>query len=697
MPEALPADEADAIRPAEHAPAGRRGARLLAAAIGLLGIVAITFFVHWYEVVLFEMGTRQVVVNALTPIVFFFGLLLVGAVNPLLHRLAPHLRLRRRELWGILAVWLLAGVIGYQGLGQPVLQTIGSVRYPAIETSMMKRVGFVARQRPGLYLPPDAARTYAYGLSDGLTRVSLARIPWRQWFGPLAFWAPFMIVVIVFSSSLVQMVHRQWSQHELLTYPIAAFAESYLGHEPDRAFPRVFYDRVFWIGFAVVGLIYVVNGLNAWFPLMIKIPLTFAHYDLIREFPFLNKYCGREAYSLFRGMVYPFAVALAVLLPAEVSLTCWLGWVLSIVAIGACFLVTGQVVGPTETGHIQCGMYVAMFVMIVAIGRREYASILRHAFTFRRPHDEVLHRAVVACRVFVLAFAALVGLLTVAGLDWLVAFVLVCAFGLVTLLIARMTAELGIPWLVSFTGMARSLPLKLLGSAAVGPTGLAVLAVVGAVLDMNTENTIAAQETTLRKLEEGVAAPSGWLRRNAVLALGVAAALAATVVFTLWDNYSFGAQKERRGIAGTMNQASAQINLLKIEGKAEALDHLAGLRKLAKARAEEGFWPYFAFGAAAIAAIALLRLRFAWWPFHPLPFLLIGTWCLSRLYFSFFLGWLIKVALLKIGGGKVFARAKPFFFGAIAGQIAAAGVWIGSGAIYAAWTGQQPPVFSFFY
>ena len=71
-------------------------------------------------------------------------------------------------------------------------------------------------------------------------------------------------------------------------------------------------------------------------------------------------------------------------------------WVLMILGTGFYFLFTGEVIGQTETTQMQVGMYVAMLAVIVFIGRREYASILRHAFTLRKPQDKVLGEAVVA-------------------------------------------------------------------------------------------------------------------------------------------------------------------------------------------------------------------------------------------------------------------------------------------------------------
>ena len=83
-----------------------------------------------------------------------------------------------------------------------------------------------------------------------------------------------------------------------------------------------------------------------------------------------------------------------------------------------------------------------------------------------------------------------------------------------------------------------------------------------------------------------------------------------------------------------------------------------------------------------IGLVAFMRLRFTWWPFHPLPFLLIDTWCLSRLWLSLFAAWVIKCALLRIGGGRFFTRSKPFFIGIIAGQVSVLIFWMLVGMIY---------------
>jgi len=680
-------------------PAKSLGALFCALGIGLAGTAFISFFTHWYEAVVHSMVPRQLIVYALAPLVFFLIFLVVAGVNPLLRWLVPRVGFGRREVLIILSMWLLTGVISFKSMATPVLHAIGTVLNPALERPMMKRVDFKSYLRPELFLPAQATRDYYYGMQDGATRVPWRSVPWVLWKEPLFFWVPFMVVAVVFASALVQMVHRQWSKHELLTFPMAEYADSFLNIEPQRAFPAIFYDRIFWIGFLAMFFVYLINGLHSWFPQMIEVPLVYQHTHLVREFAFLDKYCGREAYSLFRGVIYPFLVCLAVLLPTEISLTCWLGWVLTILATGFYFLFTGEVIGPTQNNFIQYGMYVAMFVMIILIGRREYGRILHLAFTWKRTDDLALRNAAIACRLFVLAFAALVALLTYAGMDWFIALVLTCSFALVLVLLARMAAEVGLPWLNNFSGMAHGLPLKMLGATAIGPKTLAVLAAVGGMLDIHTDYHVASQETIYRKLEEKPGAGIGRWQFNLILFITTLAAIGAAFFFTLWNNYSYGAQKETRirsAIQSQLEGASTEINRLQIEGRAAEAQETTGLAKLRLARAEEGFWRFFLYGAVVVAGCALLRLRFTWWPFHPLPFLLISTWTLSRFYVSFFLGWIIKITLLRIWGGKVFIRSKPFFMGVITGQVVAAGLWVTVGGIYYVCTGKVPPGMNFF-
>jgi hypothetical protein len=64
------------------------------------------------------------------------------------------------------------------------------------------------------------------------------------------------------------------------------------------------------------------------------------------------------------------------------------------------------------------------------------------------------------------------------------------------------------------------------------------------------------------------------------------------------------------------------------------------------------------------------------WPLHPLGFLLAYSFPMQVLWFSIFIGWLVKVVLLRFGGSALLSRARAFFIGLIIGEAFAATFWL---------------------
>ena len=84
----------------------------------------------------------------------------------------------------------------------------------------------------------------------------------------------------------------------------------------------------------------------------------------------------------------------------------------------------------------------------------------------------------------------------------------------------------------------------------------------------------------------------------------------------------------------------------------------------------------FGFGFALTALLSVLRLRYVWWPFHPIGYLILQTFPGNILWPSFFAGWLCKQLVVRFGGHKLYQTARPFFVGIIVGESVAAGVWL---------------------
>ena len=72
-----------------------------------------------------------------------------------------------------------------------------------------------------------------------------------------------------------------------------------------------------------------------------------------------------------------------------------------------------------------------------------------------------------------------------------------------------------------------------------------------------------------------------------------------------------------------------------------------------------------------------LRRRFIFWPFHPAGYAVASSiWTFGWLWFSIFISWAIKTAILKFGGIGLYRRARPIFLGLILGEYVVGGAWV---------------------
>jgi hypothetical protein len=79
----------------------------------------------------------------------------------------------------------------------------------------------------------------------------------------------------------------------------------------------------------------------------------------------------------------------------------------------------------------------------------------------------------------------------------------------------------------------------------------------------------------------------------------------------------------------------------------------------------------YAFGCLFTLFLAAMRSRFLWWPFHPVGYLVAGSFGLFRLWLPIFLSWLVKVLILRYGGLRGYRRVLPFFIGLVLGEFSA--------------------------
>jgi len=91
-----------------------------------------------------------------------------------------------------------------------------------------------------------------------------------------------------------------------------------------------------------------------------------------------------------------------------------------------------------------------------------------------------------------------------------------------------------------------------------------------------------------------------------------------------------------------------------------------------------------------VLLLSTLRLHVPWWPVHPIIFCAWSGFAGYVLAWSFVIGGVLKMIVMRFGGSKCYQFLKPMFIGLIAGDLIAGLMVIVVGGIYYAVTGEPP-------
>lgn len=660
--------------------------RALLLALGISVAAALVANYHDGTIAHWELSQHHYV----APLAVAFSFLFMAGINALLRRVRRPWALGPGELAVALMLALIATPIS-RFFASPWVGTVGYTR--SLMDARQARLAPLMRADVFQALPEDAlldaaeSRRFDEGIaaSPG-SMASLSAIPWRVWARPALFWAPLLLTFLSLSVSMGYMLYRQWAERELVPFPLAEFSASLLRHDDGRTFPDIFYNNRFWYGLAIMVVIFTVNGIHAHVPKMIEIPTKFQFYELANQFSFLKN--SHEGYSLLRGWMFFAVVAVAVLLPSELSFTAWFTWPIMVCATYFYYIQTGQRFSG-NVSPMQMGSCWAMAGIILYAGRVYYIGLLRRALGWRRSaaagaDGGIDRQSVWICRAFLASVLTFVVVLCLYGVPLDLAVVWTLALLVAFLVICRLVAEMGVPWTPLGVFLPLPFSLALLGEKTLGAKAYALLSIFGSVTTPARSNVFLIPPMVANAAHVEVRV-SRRLATPAIIVPFLGVVLASSVAVAIWMDYSSEGSANDYPFAGfdAINQAATRIGNT-FQDKADAPQALrAGLaanrpflERWAAIRVDPRFPPMFALGAALVLVTGAARLRFPRFPLHPLPLVLLGSWLMSRYWFSFLLGWLIKKAILKVGGGRLFEKTRPFFVGAVTGLALVYSGWI---------------------
>lgn len=585
---------------------------------------------------------------------------------------------------------------------------------------------------------PFVTDTFLQGTSGDMT-LGLSELPWYAWLPSLTYWMPMVLLTGLMALFLAAVVHPQWSRRELLTYPIARFIQEMTDKEPGDALPLVAKTRLFWLAFGLLLALHLLNGFASWNAALKfidfsapAIPMQLEFSPLRELFPMIARMNRSDAY--FLPTIFPTVIEFAFFLTTRISFSLGISHLLLLLFTG--YLAEWGIVsqqGYMDAGNItgmRFGSYLAFAFAILYTGRRYYIQVTGHAFGLPR-QDEIPSYAVWAVRGLLLCFLINVYLMTQTGLHWSLAVAMMLLVLLMFLVLGRVVAETGM-----FFFQANWLPVSvvtaMLGFEFIGPTTFMIMGFISLMLvadprealmgylvnSMKIADRAAEQKDAARRSTEAADHKDGDLLESEtadrsvvqrkvgwmvpVFGAMIVISLIVAGMVTFRTQYNLGAQTSGDGWANFAVPGMTQgtMNVMVSDASASGTLHSSlvaeGNERWSMLEVDTEIGWFFVLGVVFVLVAAWARLRFSWWPFHPVIFLVWGTYPISNFAFSFLIGWMIKASVTKVGGARGYQNLKPMMIGVIAGELTAGLLWIFAGWIYYYLYQLRPPWYVIF-
>ena len=574
-----------------------------------------------------------------------FLLTVLFVLNLGLRRWAPRLSLSQAELIVVYTMIAVGAALAGQDFGSALLPMLSHpYRYDSPANGWLGRFG---QYLPAPLMVSDKAALDGFyqGHASLYTPGNL-----RAWAVPVALWTAFTVVLFWCLMCLSVIVRKGWQDRERLPFPIVEIPLQMT--DPSGAMWR---SKLFWMGFGVCAGLEIINGLAWLYPSIPAIPVK--HYDLGGQGIFATRPWNAVGFTTYS--FYPFAIGLGYLLPLDLLFACWffyLFWKAQLVfSAQMAWDVTPEFPFVREQ---EFGGYLAILVFMVWNGRNYFKEMGKRILG--EPSDMDDRTEALTYRQATLGLlggtAFLVAFMVWAGMSPLVA---LAAFGIyfaLALAVSRIRAEFGPPVHdLHFSGPDHILT-RVAGTPAFSGRDLTLLsfffwfnrAYRSHPQPFGIEGLKAAQDT------HGSQKMMFW-------ATMLAALVGTVAVFWAYLHlaYSLGAQARMRGGAGFAGEAYNRLN--------SWLQTPTPPNGMATGAIGVGF--------VFCALLFLARVRFPWWPFHPIGYAISGSWSMNLVWLPLFIAWIMKGLILRYGGVRLYRQAQPFFLGLILGQVLVGSLW----------------------
>ena len=472
----------------------------------------------------------------------------------------------------------------------------------------------------------------------------------RVWIVPTLLWVGFLIVTMFILLCLNVFLRQQWTEKEKLAYPVIQLPLQMT--TPKMMFFR---NRFLWIGFGIAAFISLVNGLHFLYPQLPFLPVK------RRSFGYLFTSRPWNAMGDVRLSFYPFLVGLTFLVPLDVLLS---GWVFYLGYKGQ--LIIKELAGWRHFPYYDqqsFGAYFAIALFTLWLGRHQFLSIFRHGFGFGNNKGYLKESNEMMGYRFAFwgVFAGLAGLVFFSqelGMSIWVAVVYFLIYLILAMVVARLRAEMG-SLVHDFASIDPDHFLTtILGTRQLGATNLTGFTLYGFFNQAYTSHP-------MPHLLEGLKIAERTCISTKRIPVVVLLVTAITMLTTFWlmthQYYSIGASSGHfgpfpRGMVAYLYRRLQHWLTYPIPPDYMGMGYMAG-----------GFF--------LGGLIYWMRMRFLWWPFHPLGYAMANSWAMNNFWSCLFIAFVAKWVILRFVGIGAYRRALPFFLGLAFGDFIIGSVW----------------------
>ena len=645
------------------ASAWRETVTLRSVLIGLLMVCAVIGMTQTFNILY---HTSDVAGSAPPSAPTTFLLLYVLLAAPLLSRLGKRVGLSRGEMLLIYSMMIVAGPIAHLfAIGYLLPHTVAPLYFLKQEPGWNVFMPVLPR-----WLGPDteqAVEDFFHG-THGV-------VPWRAWFWPIVAWSSLLIALFWVMLCLNVLMRRQWIENERLAFPLTAIPLALAQDERASYFRdplRLTRQPLFWFGIACVLALQSPSRIHRYIPSFPELQTQEVILLDPNTLPAPWRGLGQIEFDLLLWLI-----GIVYLLPKEVALSCWVFYFIGLLENVAAvqFGTTGEMPDVYSNDFPAlysqgAGAAFALTGIVLYMARGHLREVFRRAagrwrWTSGPPPDAdapmsyrtALIGAVVGF-VFILLWCF------AGGMRWWVATLL---FGLTLsyfFIFTRIRAEAGLGMgVILWPKMMDEVMVTLVGAKNLTLADLTLMEAlrwlyfgpaIGSVMACQMEGLKLADAGGLRGRRVG-----------ATLALAATVTVPIAILWTLHTFYSAGFESlhiARRSTSMVGTQIHHAYMII-----TEQLDAPTGPQ----------WGGILAMGVGAMVTIALsaLRTQLAWFPLHPIGYLAANSWGMHINWASFFIGWLLKVAITRYGGMKIYYRLLPFFLGLLVGDALNNALW----------------------